>query len=160
MLRAYRRSHEEPSACAPSLRGVTPKREAIPDFLARKPLTGRRAAQIIVVVTTLVTVMGGVAIRIVDSDEFSDIGTSLWWALQTLTPVGYGDVVPHDTAGRIIGAILMLQGLAFITITVAGVTAMLIDQLRQRRGRGTETDIVKRLQRIEEKLDALEREHG
>ena len=139
---------------------MTPKKEVIPDFLSRKPLTGRRAAQIIVVVTTVVTVAGGVAIRIVDSDEFSDIGTSLWWALQTVTTVGYGDIVPHDTAGRLIGAILMLQGLAFITITVAGVTAMLIDQLRQRRGMGQEAEIAKRLQRIEDKLEALERRQG
>ena len=132
----------------------------IPHWISGKPLTPGRAVRIIVVTTVVITVAGGIAIRIIDSDEFGDIGTSLWWALQTVTIVGYGDVVPRDAAGRVVGAVLMLQGVGFITIVVAAVTATLIAQMRERAGRGPETDVTARLKRIEEKLEALERGRG
>ena len=40
--------------------------------------------------------------------------------LQTVTTVGYGDVTPKDTAGKIVGAIVMLEGIAFLAIVTAG----------------------------------------
>ena len=67
-----------------------------------------------------------------DHNEFPDIGLRMWWALQTVTTVGYGDIVPADTEGRIIGAVLMLQGIGFITVIAASVTAALIEQARKR----------------------------
>src|SRR5688500_9666715 len=97
-----------------------------------EPLTAKRAAQIIMIATVLVTLAGGVLIWVLDHKEFPNLGTSLWWALQTVTTVGYGDVVPADTKGRIIGTVLMLQGIGFITVVAAAVTAMLIEQVRKR----------------------------
>ena len=68
--------------------------------LLREPLTARRAGRIIVVSTLLLTAIGGVAIWLVDHDEFSNLKTSMWWALQTVTTLGYGDVTPTQTGGR------------------------------------------------------------
>ena len=78
----------------------------------------------------------------------------MWWALQTVTTVGYGDVVPHDTVGRLIGAILMLNGIALLTVVTAGITAMLIEQSRRRRSK-SDDPVLARLERIESQLSEL-----
>jgi voltage-gated potassium channel len=117
-------------------------------ILETRPLTGRRALQLIAVITLAITMVGGTLAWIIDRNEFSSLGDSIWWALQTVTTVGYGDVVPHDTDGRVIGVILMLQGIGLITVVAAAVTATLLGQVRDRGGQ---------LDRIEARLEAIER---
>ena len=126
-----------------------------PRKLFRQPLTARRAVQMIVLQTLLVTVAGGVLIWLLDHREFDDLGESLWWSLQTVTTVGYGDVVPSQTGGRIIGAVVMLQGIALITVVAAAVTASLIEQARRRQSE-SEPGGAEQLARIEERLGAIE----
>src|SRR5688500_18623014 len=119
-------------------------------------LTPRKAARIIVIATLLVTLAGGVLIWLIDHKEYPNLGTSLWWSLQTVTTVGYGDIVPAETTGRIIGAVLMLQGLALITVVAAAVTATLIEQVRKRRNLDEDSVNLVHLKRIEARLDAIE----
>ena len=123
-------------------------------------LTARRAAQIIVVATLLITLAGGVSVWLLDHNEFPNLGEAWWWALQTVTTVGYGDVVPTDTEGRLIGAVLMLQGIGFITVIAASVTAALIEQARKKRNLDDEPATTSHFKHIEERLDAIERALG
>ena len=109
---------------------------ALRDSMNSRTLTARRAAGVISLVTLVLTAASGIAIRLVDPDSFTSLGEGLWWAIQTLTTVGYGDVVPANTAGRVIGAVVMLNGIAFLTVITAAVTAMLIEQARTRARRG------------------------
>ena len=125
-----------------------------------KHLTARRAARIIVAFTVVVTMLGGLLIWIVDHKEFPDLGTSMWWALQTVTTVGYGDVVPAQTGGRLIGTVLMLQGIGLITVVAAAVTAALLEQARQRRQVSEAPATAEQLDRIETRLEAIERALG
>jgi len=46
--------------------------------------------------------------------EFKTFGDALWWAIVTLTTVGYGDVVPVTTAGRVDGVMIMIAGVAIL----------------------------------------------
>jgi voltage-gated potassium channel len=46
--------------------------------------------------------------------EFATFGDSLWWAIVTLTTVGYGDIVPETTTGRIAAVMIMLTGVAVL----------------------------------------------
>lgn len=46
--------------------------------------------------------------------EFKTFGDALWWAIVTLTTVGYGDVVPETTAGRVDGVMIMITGVAVL----------------------------------------------
>ena len=113
------------------------------------------------VATVILTVASGVAIWLVDKDNFSSLGEGLWWAVQTLTTVGYGDVVPDDTTGRLIGTLVMLVGIAFLTVLTAAVTATLIDQMRQRRQASSEQgdddpDRASSLREINARLEAIE----
>ena len=72
--------------------------------------------------------VGAIVIRIVDPDNFPSLGLAIWWALQTVTTVGYGDVVPTTTMGRVIGGIEMVLGISFITFLTAGVTSIVIQR--------------------------------
>ncbi|MGH2982416.1 MAG: potassium channel family protein [Solirubrobacterales bacterium] len=121
----------------------------------RGSLTARRAALIIVLSTVLVTVVGGVVVWLLDPDDFGSLGEAMWWAVQTVTTVGYGDVVPENTLGRVIGAVVMLNGIAFISLITASVTAILVEQAR-RRQQGAEEPVGSKLDQISARLDVIE----
>jgi len=106
--------------------------------------------------TLLVTLAAGTVMWLVDHREFPNLGTSLWWSVQTVTTVGYGDVVPSQVGGRIIAAVAMLQGIAFISVVTAAVTAALIEQARRRRGVADDSDVSPQLERIDTRLRAIE----
>ena len=72
--------------------------------------------------------IGAIVMRIADPDNFPSLGLATWWALQTVTTVGYGDVVPTTDAGRVIGGIEMVIGISFIAFLTAGVTSTVIQR--------------------------------
>ena len=82
----------------------------------------RGAAVLIASVTTVITVVSGLLMRVIDHDNFSSVGAGLWWAIQTVTTVGYGDAVPEATGGRILAALVMLLGIGFLTVITAAIT--------------------------------------
>lgn len=133
--------------------------------LQRKPLTPRRAALIIATYTALVTFAGGAVAWLADRKDFATLGDGLWWALQTVTTVGYGDIVPSSGTGRVIGAFVMISGIAFLTVITAAVTAALIEAARRRRALGADREqlpelmeeVSARLSAIEARLDELGR---
>jgi len=69
-------------------------------------------------------------------------GDALWWAMATITTVGYGDMVPVSAAGRAVGFVLMLGGIAFFSGITANLASFLV--------RGGETDRKKLTQLITE----------
>jgi voltage-gated potassium channel len=123
-------------------------------FVTRKPLTPARAGRAIALATTLVTIACGVVMRLVDSTDFDSVWLALWWAVQTVTTVGYGDEVPTNTAGRLVGAVLMLIGIGFLTVVTASITAAFIENAR-RRGGAAETNVEAKLNDIDAKLEEL-----
>ena len=131
--------------------------------LRRRPLTARRAALIIANYTVLVTFAGGLVASLADRKDFDSLGEGLWWALQTVTTVGYGDVVPSSGTGRVIGAFVMISGIAFLTVITAAVTASLIEAARRRQPAPPDRDqlpefmreVAARLSAIEARLDEL-----
>jgi voltage-gated potassium channel len=92
----------------------------------REPPSVRNAVGVIVTATTLVVVGGGVLIRVLDHAEYRNVWVGMWWALQTVTTVGYGDVTPAHVSGRIVGAFVMLQGIAFLAIITAAITSTFV----------------------------------
>jgi voltage-gated potassium channel len=121
----------------------------------RESLTARRAAAIIAAFTLLITVAGGILERVFDHQEFPTIGKGLWFALQTVTTVGYGDVTPNHAAGRFIGAVVMLTGIGFLAVITASVTASLIENSR-RRFVESEVDVARRMEELSQRLVRIE----
>ncbi len=84
----------------------------------------------------------------------------MWWAVQTVTTVGYGDHVPVSVAGRIVASFVMLVGIGFVTVITASITGAFVERSR-RQGAAVlrnPTDeqqleeIIGRLERIEASL--------
>lgn len=125
-------------------------------LLLHESLTARRAAGIIAAVTFIITVAGGILERFLDHREFPDIGRGLWFALQTVTTVGYGDVTPKLTAGRIIAAVVMLTAIGFLAVITAAVTASLVESGRRRYTTTSEVEVVKRLDDVSRRLARIE----
>jgi voltage-gated potassium channel len=84
-------------------------------------------------------VVGAVLMRFADPHNFPSVWLAIWWALQTVTTVGYGDVVPKTVLGRVVGGAEMVVGVAFIAFVTAGVTSAVIQrgQLEQEEAEQT-----------------------
>ena len=58
---------------------------------------------------------------------YRSIPDSIWWAIVTLTTVGYGDVYPTTTVGRIIASIVMLTGIGFIAVPTSLISSTMTE---------------------------------
>jgi voltage-gated potassium channel len=65
-------------------------------------------------------------------DRFGSIPDAMWWAIVTLTTVGYGDVVPITTAGRVIAGITMLAGLMMLALPVGIIANAFSEEIHRR----------------------------
>jgi voltage-gated potassium channel len=93
-----------------------------------------------------------IVIRMTDRHDFPSLGLAFWWAIQTVTTVGYGDIVPTTTVGRVIDGIEMVLGISFIAFLTATVTSTVIE----RAGAGAqETERAHRERDTQTILDAL-----
>lgn len=64
---------------------------------------------------------------------FASIPAAMWWAVATVTTVGYGDVVPITSAGKVFGALVSIVGVSMIAVPAGLMASRLTDELRQRR---------------------------
>jgi voltage-gated potassium channel len=78
----------------------------------------------------------------------------IWWAISTVTTVGYGDIYPESTAGRIIAITIMLVGIGFVALLTAFIADRFINV--QAETEAKEDLILAELRRISARLDALE----
>jgi voltage-gated potassium channel len=77
----------------------------------------RRIIVFLSVVLTLVTMMGTLMYLLEDAQTgFSSIPKSIYWAIVTVTTVGYGDIAPQTVLGQIIASIMMILGYAIIAV--------------------------------------------
>ena len=120
----------------------------------------RQAAALIAVVTTLITLVAGVLMTLVDHQNFPSVGRGLWWAVQTVTTVGYGDYVPENVAGRIVATLVMVGGIGFLTVVTAAITSGFVTRSREERSRVQDAppsaevlqEILVSLRRLEERM--------
>lgn len=132
-------------------------RPTVEEWLQRKVerLTILRAVRMVAVVAFTLAVLAAVLVWWVDP-AIGTFGDSLWWAITTVTTVGYGDIVPESDGGRTIAAVLMLAGVSAIPITTSLVVSVFVSRMQaQQRERdyGERQEIIERLERIERALD-------
>jgi voltage-gated potassium channel len=123
----------------------------------REPPSIRGAARVIVGATAVIVVVSGALMRVLDHHEYPNIWVGMWWALQTVTTVGYGDVVPRRYTGRLVGAFVMLEGIAFVSIITAAITSTFVARAASEREASQEREETGDTARIDARLDALDR---
>jgi voltage-gated potassium channel len=125
-------------------------------FVLRRELTPLRAGWAIATAMLFVTVVCGVVIRILDPADFHSVGEGLWWAVQTVTTVGYGDIVPSAVSGRIVATILMLAGIGIISVVTAVITAAFLETVRRRLDDPRHDALLAKLDEMDARLDEIE----
>jgi hypothetical protein len=77
---------------------------------------------------------------------FYSIPAAMWWAIVTITTVGYGDAVPSSYAGKVFASLVMLVGLLLMAMPIAIVgnrfTTVVADELRVQSERGKFEQVV------------------
>ena len=66
-------------------------------------------------------------------DVFNNIGNSIWWALATLTTVGYGDIYPITVLGKVIASFVAIVGIGLIAIPTGLISATYVDILKKEK---------------------------
>jgi voltage-gated potassium channel len=111
------------------------------------------------VLTLLAVLGGGAAFAAVEKDEHLSAWDGVWWAIQTVTTVGYGNPRVTTDGGRIIGICLMITGIGFVAVLTAAAAERFVRGRREEEERAREERraIEGRLDQIIERLDALEK---
>ena len=121
----------------------------------RNPVSVRSAAGVIVSTTALIVVASGLLMRVLDHREYPNIFIGMWWAIQTVTTVGYGDVTPKAVAGRIVAAAVMLEGIAFVAIVTAAVTSTFVQRAQEAALAANAVEVQAEEDRLDARLDDL-----
>jgi voltage-gated potassium channel len=100
----------------------------------------RRKISVFLLAVLALTVVMGSAIYVIEGEEngFTDIPTSIYWAIVTLTTVGYGDLSPKTPLGKTLASIVMIVGYAIIAVPTGIVTAELTRQNKAAAGVSTQ----------------------
>jgi voltage-gated potassium channel len=118
-------------------------------------LTIWRAIRSIVVIVILLVLAGALMVRLIEPKTFDDFGLAAWWAVETVTTVGYGDIVPTTTQGRIVGTLLMVTGVSMIPLVTSIVVSILAAKRAEQQSQNEALEIAElraQLARIEEQL--------
>lgn len=121
-----------------------------------------KSTQAILISVVLLLWIGAVSILEAERDavgaQITNFGDALWWALVTMTTVGYGDFAPITVEGRLVATVLMLLGIALIGVITASVAAWFValtEGEEEDRDAVTRTQLLGRLAELEAKLDAI-----
>ena len=90
----------------------------------------------------------------VSEPDVKNLGDGIWWALVTITTVGYGDITPVTTLGRVVASSLMLLGLGLIATITAIVSAKFIQNFVDHH---TNDDVLEKLDQMQLELDDIKK---
>src|SRR5262249_8241111 len=133
----------------------------------KKAVANPRIFPFLILSTAALGTLSGFIVTLVDHKDFPSFGTGVWWAIVTLSTVGYGDVVPHTPWGRVVGSIVIIIGVTFLSFLIATVTSYFVAAEEAAADEEANAERVARaaraeatLRRIEERLTAIEAKLG
>jgi voltage-gated potassium channel Kch len=115
----------------------------------------KNAVYVMIVITVGIVLVGGVIVWVFDRQDFPDLGSALWYTLQTVTTVGYGDKVPTTEIGRLVGASVMVVAVALIAILTASITSVFVEAAQRRQRAGSEAQERDSVEALHERLDEV-----
>ena len=125
----------------------------------------------VTVVTSVIVTLSSVLIWLLERDHegsnIHSLGDALWWAMETITTVGYGDHHPTTIAGRWVAGGLMVIGVALVGVITATVVTWFFSELdvlrevreieaEEEKAEATLADILAQLKVLNERLARLE----
>lgn len=98
--------------------------------LARRFVSTDEGVRDAAILATMTVLAGGAAYAAVEKSQHLSAWDGVWWAIVTVTTVGYGDTYPHTDAGRVIAIVVMLVGIGFIAILAAAAAGRFLHPAR------------------------------
>lgn len=117
-------------------------------------------------ITVLLIVAAGIIFGLLEHQNMFD---GIWWAITTVTTVGYGDLYPKTNYGRIFAIVLMLVGIAFVSTLTANIASYFVNKDKCENTRGQDTisenelilskldDLALRIDELDQKISSLKR---
>ena len=140
------------------LRIIVLLRMILPQLVNLHRILSRNQFGATLIAFLVVTVLSGVLVSYLDP-HIGSPWEGIWWAWQTVTTVGYGDVVPTNVAGKIFAAILMLIGVGMFSLVSANLAAYFIERGRRQKEKKPERAIQKQFREVNERLEQMEQTH-
>ncbi len=122
-----------------------------------------RGIRLIIAVVVVLVLTAAAIERIVEPETFTSYGRALWWGIVTIATVGYGDIVPHTQAGRVVASLTILFAMAVVPTVTTIVVSTLITRAQSRDRaeiRSQISAVMAQLGRIEERLDERTEDRG
>ncbi len=116
-------------------------------------IMGRNHLGPTLMVSFIIIIMAGTLMAVIDPNVQTPMD-GIWWAWVTVTTVGYGDIVPGSTAGRLFGSVLILMGIGLFSMMTASFSAFFMQQEEDLIAK--ETANADRLAKMEVRMEQLE----
>ena len=120
----------------------------------------------VTLITILLIILSGIAFSWLEHQDISIQGIfqGAWWAITTVTTVGYGDLYPESPKGRILAVAVMIIGIGFVAILTANIASYFVEKDKNKENEYQEGDekdenqlILERLEELSKKIDEINR---
>lgn len=108
----------------------------------------------VMLATVFIVFLGALGIMIVEP-EIGAFGDSLWWSIVTATTVGYGDISPKSTGGRVIAGLLMIVGIGFLGMVTGSIATYFVSRLSKTEKEQVKSITDEQIEYIKGKLDTI-----
>lgn len=166
---AYLRAHwvEALVVLVPFLRvlGVLPVVRLLPFLLEAatmlRRIMGRYRGAYVLAVGLLSILTSAVVVMLFErraGGSIQTFGDALWWAAATITTVGYGDLSPVTTEGRVVAVFLMFVGIALFGVLTAGIAAYFVEGTNEGEDTVTMKELMAKLEEMDARVESLQKE--
>ncbi len=129
-------------------------RVLVPWWERQKAILAKNHLSYTLIAFCSIVLIGGALVSLFDTG-IKDPISGVWWAVQTITTVGYGDVVPETFFGRLFAILIMVMGIALITILTANFSAYLLER-KEEKIITQQEEILRVLENMEKRLKKIE----
>jgi voltage-gated potassium channel len=121
------------------------------------PALGRRGLLYSLVIATVILLLGGLGFLILEP-KVSTLADGLWLAFTTAATVGYGDIVPSTMASKVFSVLVVLLGLAVLSLVTASVAALFVERDVQYEERMIERELIEEIRKVRDEVRTVREE--